>query len=155
MSDAHIINFNVILETLQRGIRRTDIFLGLGMNASEMQPPISHVLDLASPFGIQLVKEDLSDDEKLHVALEFGKWITSNGLRELIETFSIFLHQIYNALHAINLAAEIPMKLTLARFERLGVGDQVAELQKTISVLDERVAITSFAKSGAQLLCPP
>lgn len=142
VSDTHFVDFNLILETLQRGIRRTDIFLGLGMNASEMQPPISHVLERVSPFGIQLVREDLSDDEKLHVALEFGKWITNNGLRELVETFSISLHQVYGALHAINIVQDFPPGLNPSRFERMGVGDQVAVLQKIIPILDERVAIT-------------
>ena len=44
--------------------------------------------------NIRLVKEELTDPEKAHVAAEFGKWVRTNGLRELIETFSIFLHRL-------------------------------------------------------------
>lgn len=136
------IDFNIILETLQRGIHRADIFMGIGMNAAEQQPPISHVLAPDGRFHIELVKQNLSEDERAHVAVEFGKWVTSNGLRELIETFSIFLHQIYTALHVMHVVVGKEIAVSPRRFERMGVGDQIAELQKIIPILEERVLIT-------------
>lgn len=126
-----------ILETLRRGIRRADVFMGMGLNAAEQHPPPSHILAPEVGHTIQLVKQNLTGHEKTHVAAEFGKWVIANGLRELLETFSIFMHQIYTvqfiilrSLGKLGDLSNVPPK----KFERMGISRQLDTIAKTISV---------------------
>jgi len=133
-----------VLETLRRGVRRADVFMGVGLNSAEHNPPISHILAPTSQYHIQLVKEHLSDKEKVHVAHEFGKWITTNGLRELLETFSIFLFEIYSAAYLIHRhegTIPVPPPRTPTQFERLGIGDQMEQLSALVTVPNNDIRI--------------
>jgi hypothetical protein len=137
MSKQQTITFNLdhVLEVLRKGVRRADVFMGIGLNAATHDPPVSHIL---APEGlhIRLVKEDLTDVEKAHVAAEFGKWVCTNGLRELIETFSIFLHRVYIPLFVMRRGRGIDGERlpTPTRFERMGIADQVDAVGRTVPV---------------------
>ena len=130
------INFDHIIEILRKGIRRADIFMGIGLNASTHDPAIPHVLSAEGFHHINLVKEQLSAEEKAHVALEFGKWVRSNGLRELIETFSVFCDELYAALFVIHLATgkEDKELLRPEQFEPRGIKDKLDALTELIEV---------------------
>jgi len=130
------INFDHILEILRKGVRRADIFMGIGLNASAHDPAISHVLAAEGFHHINLVKEELSAEEKAHVALEFGKWVRSNGLRELIETFSIFCDHLYAALFIMQQVKGKDDKELLRpdQFEPRGITDKLDALTKLIEV---------------------
>lgn len=133
-----MIRFNLdhVLEILRKGIRRADVFMGIGLNAAANDPPISHLLAPEGLHNIRLVKEELTDEEKAHVAAEFGKWVCTNGLRELIETFSIFLHRLYIPLFVIRRGRGLDDEdlSNPARFERMGITDQVDEFAKIVPV---------------------
>lgn len=137
------INLDRIVETLRKGVRRADIFMGIGLNASTHAPPISHVLATEGFHHINLVKDNLTQGEQDHVALEFGKWVRANGIRELIETFSVFCDQLYRALFVMQrLKGDPAMKLMPpAQFEQKGVGDKMEALSALIEVseADRRV----------------
>lgn len=145
MTDPQPININLdhIVETLRKGVRRADIFMGIGLNASTNAPPISHVLATEGFHHINLVKDNLTQGEQEHVALEFGKWVRASGIRELIETFSVFCDQLYRALFVMQrLKGDREMKLmTPAQFEQKGVGDKMEALSTLIEVseADRRV----------------
>ena len=133
------------METLRGGIRRSDIFMGIGLNTSEHNPPISHFLGPDDHFQIQLVKKELNDEEKKHVAEEFAKWIRAGGIRELLETFSIFMHQLYTAIflikeHQKQLDREFN-KCRPQRFEFLGIGVQIERMAEIIKVEDRFLKI--------------
>ena len=87
------INFDEILEIAQKGIRRTALFLAIGTNASK---DVSHDdLKLESKFVMHLYPY-ASDKETLNQYGEsFAQWVTANALRELTETFSVFLDEFY------------------------------------------------------------
>ncbi|PDS54676.1 hypothetical protein CO663_33860 [Rhizobium anhuiense] len=140
MAQLFTINFGPISEILDSGIRRADVFMGVGLNASEQVPPISHVLSRDTGPGVILVKEELSDQERSDVANEFGKWVRANGIRELLETFSVYLTEIYNVVFMVETAYGDGTKRTMAvsRFERLGINDQIEELRRFIPISDER-----------------
>lgn len=57
------IDLDRLLETLRRGVRRSDVFMGVGLNAAEHNPPVSHLLAPDNVHTIHLVKENLNDDE--------------------------------------------------------------------------------------------
>jgi len=135
------VDFGDILEVLNSGVRRSDVFMGIGLNSATSDPSISHVLSTKGA-GVQLVKTDLTDEEKKSVAHEFGKWIRANGFRELLETFSIYLLRLYDVIYNLHQAYGDGSKIMdVRRFERLGICDQIDYLRKFISILDERVTI--------------
>lgn len=139
------IDLDQALEMLRLGIRRSDIFMGVGLNASEHDPPISHVLAPDDVPQIHLVKEELNEDEKAHVAQEFGKWIRASGIRELLETFSIFMHGLYSIIFLIRQhQRQIDKKLNKCRpekFERMGIGDQIEKMSEVVAVPDNNIRI--------------
>lgn len=138
------IDLDRVLEILRRGIRRSDVFMGVGLNAAEQEPPISHILAPDSIHTIHLVKENLTDNEKTHVAREFGKWVRGNGLRELLETFSIFMHELYAVIYLLLRCHDKLGALeqcTPEQFERLGIGEQIEQLSSAISVQESDVRI--------------
>lgn len=141
------IDFDKVLETLRKGVRRADVFMGIGVNASEHTPPISHLLATDKIQQIHLVKVELTDDEKAHVAHEFGKWSRANGLRELLETFSVFMHELYSIMFLIKFQQrQLDKKFNKCRpekFERLGIGDQIKRISEVVDVIDDNVKIIS------------
>lgn len=63
------------------------------------------------------------DDKWLHV--EFQRWAAANVLRDLIESFSIFLTEVYREAAGKNLRAN---SITVDKFERKGLEDQLSLL---------------------------
>lgn len=131
------IDLDRVLEILRRGIRRADVFMGMGLNAAEQVPPPSHILAPEANHTIHLVKQDLTEDEQAHVAAEFGKWVRTNGLRELMESFSIFMHELYTVLFVILRSRDKLGELARIpppRLERMGIEDQIETLSKAVVV---------------------
>jgi hypothetical protein len=139
------IDFDRVLETLRKGVRRADVFLGVGLNAAEHNPPISHLLSQDGMQKILLVKEELNESEKAHVAKEFGKWIRANGIRELLETFSIFMFELYSIMFLVRQhQKQLDRKFNKCRpqrFERMGIGDQVERIAEVVTVMESSVKI--------------
>jgi hypothetical protein len=140
MTEAQNIIFNLdhVIETLRKGVRRADVFMGFGLNAAEANPVISHVLSPDELHNITFVKDVLSPAEQEHLVAEFAKWVRANGLRELIETFSLFLDQLYMPLFAMKRGKsdggrhlEQP-----ERFERLGIVDKINAMSAVLPVVE-------------------
>jgi hypothetical protein len=89
------VNLDQIKEIALKGIRRTTVFLGLGVNVArdktftKYQLPENHYL--------RLVPENASEEQVASFKENFQKWIISNALREVIETFGVFLDKIHHA----------------------------------------------------------
>lgn len=140
MTDPRQITLNLdhVMDILRKGVRRADVFMGIGLNAATQTPPVSHLLTTEGTYHINLVKGELTQEEQAHVAAEFGKWVRANGLRELIETFSIFSNRLYLALFLMHQGANHQRKeiVPTARFEQLGIIDKVDVLSELIAVDD-------------------
>lgn len=89
------IDFAHIRETARKGVRRTAVFLGLGINAT--LDPALRKYELTDISPIHLVPSNVPEETITHFKTEFGRWIIANGLRELIETFALFLDKTHNA----------------------------------------------------------
>lgn len=89
------IDFNKIRETAYKGVRRTAVFLGLGFNAAK--DPSFQNYELADISPIHLVPSNVPEETVDHFKTEFGRWIVACGLRELIETFALFLDRTHYA----------------------------------------------------------
>ena len=136
---ALVMNLVQVMEILRNGVRRADVFMGIGLNAAEANPPISHMLSPDNLHHIRLVKSDLTPQEKSHVASEFGKWIRANGLRELVETLSLFLDKLYVSIFVMHRGADKSGKKLERpdRLERLGVIDKIDTMSNVVRVSAE------------------
>jgi len=89
------IDLDQIKEIALKAIRRATIFLGLGVNAARDKTFTSY--QLPENNYLRLVPEKVAEDELYEFKVNFEKWIISNGLRELIESFGVFLDRIHQA----------------------------------------------------------
>ena len=89
------IDFEDIRETARKGVRRTAVFLGIGINAA--LDPALRKYELTDISPIHLVPSNVPEETIAHFKTEFGRWVIANGLRELIETFALFLDRTHNA----------------------------------------------------------
>lgn len=132
-------NLDGLAAVLQKTVRRSLVMIGVGLNATEMRPLISHVLAPDGPFHLSLVPESIDEASQLHIMDEFGKWVRANGLRELLEGFSVFLHQVYWVWFLIartaNVLPEKPMPPVV--FEKRGIAFQIEKLAEVV-VVDKR-----------------
>jgi hypothetical protein len=90
-----IIDLQIIKEISLKGIWRTAAFMGLGVNAARSTDLKDYQLVNETSFHIL---PDGADDVQIeHLKENFEQWIVCCGLRELIETFSVFLNAVYKA----------------------------------------------------------
>jgi hypothetical protein len=89
------IDFSLMVQPALLGITRAWVFMGLGVNAA-LDPDYDKFSLPDVPY-IQLLPDNLPNDTVEGIKREFAVWIVSNGLRELIETWDVFLDRLYHA----------------------------------------------------------
>lgn len=94
MNEIHI-SYPAIQEIAAKGVRRTAVFIGLGLNAA--LDPNFKAYELTQITSIQLVPPDADEKTLSHYKEQFSLWITACGLRELMETFAVFLDEVHQA----------------------------------------------------------
>lgn len=124
------VDLDKIKEISLKGIRRTTIFLGLGINAARDGKFTKY--QLPENYYLKMVPENTSEEQVTHFKQNFEKWVISNGLRELIETFGLFLDKIHQAClwFATNKAAMSSEKANTfgTDFEKKGVEGKLKTL---------------------------
>lgn len=99
------VDLDQILAIAHTGVRRASVFAGLGLNAMRLEEFSDYALASTSlpiiagkelrpvfsavPTGLP---KEIVDNYKA----EFGFWIINNGLRELVETFALFLDNLHS-----------------------------------------------------------
>jgi hypothetical protein len=134
------INFDQIRDIAYRGVRRTAAFMGLGVNAARDEQFKKYHLSKISM--VQVLPDKLNDQSITHLKEEFEKWIISNGLRELVESFGLFLDRVHTAclLMATNkkqISTDDADKFGPA-FERKGVEDKLTTLINRFGITSEK-----------------
>lgn len=98
------VDLDRLMDVALKGVRRTAVFLGLGLNAASREDFNDYELWKLSPkdadghyegltFG--LVPDNASPETIRHYKEEFGAWVINNGLRELVEHFALFLDEVH------------------------------------------------------------
>jgi len=131
------INFLEILNIALAGIRRSSIFLGLGLNAA-WNPEYKNYLLLDST-KIHFIPQQLSDSDIENAKRDFANWLVGNGLREVNEHFDVFLDKIYEATmmglvfkhEKIDHEKYAEIKNKCKRFSKKGIEDKFEELKKS------------------------
>jgi hypothetical protein len=131
-----VIDFSKIKEVALLGVRRTAVFMGLGINAA-LDVNFKNY-DLTKITQLQFVPPDVDDKTISHIKEEFGLWIINCGFRELIETFAIFMDSIHLAsLHIAvsgkNISPEDAKKFGPA-FPKKGIKDKLPILASRFGI---------------------
>ncbi len=87
------LDYSAPLQLAYKGIRRAYVFLGFGWNAAN--DPDFTKYSLQGVVPIQMVPDDISAETMQDFKSNFGRWIVGCGLRELIETFGVFLDKLF------------------------------------------------------------
>jgi hypothetical protein len=127
-------DFDQLREIVALGVRRASIFMGIGANAAGLDPPLSHVLDDKAQFVV--VPQEVSAKVSSEFLREFENWVVANGLRDLVETFSIFLAETY-AMHFLFEKGQVlaeDFERAKRRFEFKGVEQQLAAMNQLLAL---------------------
>lgn len=130
------INLPAIKNIAIKGVRRTAVFMGLGINAANN--PDFKQYELTQITNFEFI-EPISDEKTLNnFKTEFGRWIVINGLRELIETFCVFLDEIHLACLFVALTiGQIPkdrFQSQNMKFRHYGLNDKFTHLNNDFNV---------------------
>lgn len=141
------IDFGAISEIARKGIRRAAVFLGLGINAAES--PGLRNYSLAHHSSYQFVPQEVDDATIDTWKEEFRSWIVTSGLRELIETFAVFLDKIQEACLVIALSkSRVSGKQAegdARSFQHKGIRDKLSVLASEFAIApDHPDALTTI-----------
>jgi hypothetical protein len=89
------VDLDRLLETALLGARRASVFMALGTNAAEDPTHTSYRLPTA--ISMSLLPEDVSTENVAEFKREFRVWIVASALRDLIDHFSVYLDQVFEA----------------------------------------------------------
>ncbi|MBL8576130.1 MAG: hypothetical protein JNK47_02805 [Mesorhizobium sp.] len=120
------VNFDAMRRIVDLAVRRAVTFMGIGVNAGLAEPPISHLLQGGMQFKV--VPDELTESQHQDVAREFTSWIIANAFRELAESFSVFLVEIFKAAYVLQNepVSHATWSKAVSRFSREGVGKQLS-----------------------------
>jgi hypothetical protein len=130
------INFDNILDVALMGVRRSSAFMGFGVNAAIDVG--FNKYQLTEITCIQLLPMDLSNESVNQMKQHFLTWIVGCGLRELIESFSIFLDHVYLAITQVAIVKD-GLLITIAeknyrQFQHDGIKDKLATLKNNYNI---------------------
>jgi hypothetical protein len=132
------VDFDQIREIAQRGVRRAAVFMGLGLNAAYDKDFKDYRLSKITK--VELVSSDASEEQIERFKKDFSYWIIGNGLRELTETFNIFLDRLHDAcllftiIKAGGLSTQEEVRAAAKKFHRGGLLDKLVTLKKEFEI---------------------
>ena len=143
-TDTSIIDVDAMANTAFTGVNRVWVFMGLGVNCANYV--LSMNFNLPDAGYLRLMPDELPEATLREAKAEFGTWIVSNGLREAIDTFDVFLGQAYSA--ALTIEAwdagraeqEVDtgsLRERAKKFSRLGTANRLARLERDFNITAE------------------
>jgi len=130
------VDFQAVKEVCIQGVRRTSVFMGLGVNAA-LDPDFKKY-QLLDVTPIQFLPSDVNEDTLRRFKSEFCTWVVASGLRELIETFAVFLDHVHYSCMLLSFhgkridVAELFSKNK--KFCRDGVKDKITALKDAFGI---------------------
>lgn len=133
------IDLDKISEIALKGVRRAAVFIGLGVNAANDPDFKNYQLSKIEKLKmrhlhIELLPAQVDDDTISAFKEEFGAWIVRNGLRELIETYAVFLDGIYQS------------SLWVDRIQKNADGEQLQNLYRSFHFKGVEDKLSSLAE---------
>ena len=131
-----LINLDHLAGISFKGIRRTSVFMSFGINSARDKNLKDYQLSHDTSFRI--MPDNLGDDQIENFKKHYEHWIISCGLRELIETFSVYLSGIYKVCLTTSSSKGTTIienaENKIKSFEWKGVEKQLKILRKSFSV---------------------
>lgn len=125
-----------IAQIALKGIRRAYVFMGLGLDAAS-DSSVTNV-HLGQGTRVQIVPQEISGNVLANYKASFAGWITANGLREIVESFGLFLNRVYFACLLISTSGmadkEGDNRKRAKSFEWLGEHKKLNRLSKEFGV---------------------
>lgn len=139
------VNFLNILNIALAGIRRSSIFLGLGLNTA-WDPTYKKYL-LPDSTKIHFIPQQLSDSDIENSKIDFASWLIGNGLREVNEYFDVFLDHIYEATlmgsvfkhDKVNPEQIAEIKKKCVKFTKMSTENKFQELHKNFGFSPDNI----------------
>jgi hypothetical protein len=138
-----VIDVDAIANTAFTGVNRAWMFLGLGVNAASRAERSD--FEIADASHLRLLPEELPPPTLEDAKTEFAIWVASNGLREVIDTFDVFLGKVQAAALSVQAwkagvasdADSAPYNKCAAAFSRLGTEKRLDSLRKDFAITAE------------------
>lgn len=166
------IDLKKTLEVALLGTRRASAFMGLGVNAALDMEFTKY--QLTQITKIQLLPDNIPPEVLNHIKEEFKVWVEGNGFRELVETFSVFLDNIYQVCAAVEASGKrieiYDFQKKMKKYGREGFpnklnilssnfnvkpqhADYIKSLNKARNCLTHRRGIVGAEDTDGQYLC--
>ncbi len=133
-----VIDFDKLADIGVKGVRRAAVFMGLGLNAAHdpafKKYELSSIQNIEpSTIHMELIPANVNEETLSHFKREFGTWIITNGLREIIERFAVYLDGVNHACQWIainkqNLQSDDAERLDKS-FRFKGIVDKLRDLE--------------------------
>ena len=131
------INFDKVLEKGLKGIRRSYVFMGLGVNSAEDDQLCNY--QLTPITNLQLLKDGLDETTVKNFKDNYKEWVLNTAFRDALEAFHIFVEELFVCLIAIKKKASslAVVKKDIESFEKLSFPSKMEFLKKQFSVSPE------------------
>ena len=111
--------------------------MGLGLNSAN--DPTQTEIELPGTMQIRLLPDNMTNEQITDFKIHFGKWIVTNGVRELVETFAIYLDSVFMACLLMD---QTVSKLNGEKRQRLLSGFHQRGISGKFQILKKRFGIT-------------
>lgn len=131
------INFDAVLEKALKGIRRSYVFMGFGVNSAEDDRLENY--QLTPVTNLQLLPDGLEKTVVTDFKKNYKEWVINNAFRDALESFHIFIEELFICLIIIKKkATDIDhVKKDIAHFEKLPFPSKMEFLKKQFMVEPE------------------
>ena len=131
------INFDAVLEKGLKGIRRSYVFMGLGVNSAESEKINNY--QLTNVTNIQLLQDGLDEAVVANFKENYKEWVLNNAFRDALESFHIFIEELFVCLIIVKRKAATldHVKKDKVRFKKLNFPSKMEFLKKEFAVEPE------------------
>lgn len=137
------IDLDKVSNIMQSGVNIAAYFLGLGLNA--LSNPDLKSADLLPFTSYNFGGKDLDEDSINSIKDAFKKWLVSNCLRDLVESFALYCDSIVEIIIYINSHGNtVVIEDILTQYKRLtkkGIKEKIQYMKKDISIDNEEATI--------------
>ena len=132
-SNSKTVKLDNILNIALIGVRRAAVFGAMGTNYTRSNN-INHKFPTEVLF--QFVPDAICDSDKTHLIEEYEKWIILCAMRELIETYCVFLDEIYSICCRIefNKSKVQECDRRIEAYKKRGIAEKIDVLKSDFSI---------------------
>lgn len=128
------INFDAVQEKALKGVSRSYVFMGLGVNSAEDECLVNY--QLTPVTNLQLLQDGLDKEVVSNFKANYKEWVINNAFRDALEAFHVFVADLFICLIIIKKkATDIgQVKKEVSRFEKLPFPSKMEALKKQFLV---------------------